>query len=291
MMNTRTIAFLTMDDLGGYATSEHLAVAVLETRGWRVEMVPWRRDADWGRFAAVVIRSPWDYQQAPEAFLATLARIEGAGARLLNPLSIVRWNLDKVYLLELADRGVPVIPTRHGPRLVAGDIERLARELGTRELIVKPTVGAGAKGVFRLAAPFDDEQAQAALRHYAAAPYLAQAFLPAIVTEGEVSVFYFGGRYSHAILKTPKAGDFRVQPQYGSTITAIEPDGGMRRAVEATLQSVPADLLYARVDLARLPDGSWGLMELEVVEPNLYFEMHAQAPRNFADALEAALRR
>lgn len=289
-MPRQPIAFLTMDSLEGYTTHEHLAAAELEARGRRVEMVSWHRaDEDWSRFAAVVIRSPWDYQRQAPAFLETLARIEASGTRLLNPLAIVRWNLDKTYLLELARGGVPVIPTTHGRDLRAGDLERLAAQLGTRELILKPTVGAGAKGVFRLPAPFDGPEARAALEHYAAAPYLAQAFLPAIVEEGEVSVFYFGGRYSHTILKTPKAGDFRVQPQYGSRIVAIDPDEGMKRAVEATLRAVPADLLYARVDLARLPDGSWGLMELEVVEPNLYFDKHADAPRNFADALEVTL--
>ena len=211
-MNRKPIAFLTMDSLEGYTTNEHLPANVLEARGWQVEMVSWHRtDEDWGRFAAVVIRSPWDYQKQADAFLATLARIEASGTRLLNPLALVRWNLDKTYLLELARAGAPVIPTLHGNHLRAGDIDRLAAQLGTRELILKPTVGAGAKGVFRLAAPFEGAQAEAALAHYASAPYLAQAFLPAIISEGEVSVFYFGGRYSHTILKTPKAGDFRVQ--------------------------------------------------------------------------------
>lgn len=279
-----------MESLAGFVTYDHLASAELEHRGWRLEYVPWTRAEDWRRFCAVVIRSPWDYQSAPVRFLEVLRSIEAAGTPLANPVAVVEWNLRKTYLLELQAAGVTIIPTVVGEALTAEVIPRLARDLGDpEEIVIKPVVGANADGAFRLRAPFGDARAAEAAEHHARGSYLAQPFLPSILEEGEASLFYFRDRFSHAVRKRPKAGDFRVQEEHGGVITPVVPDAALSLAGERALGAIPRNLLYARIDLARLPSGAWAVMEVEVIEPSLYFDQDPQSPARFADALESWL--
>ena len=281
----RRAAFLTMDGLDPSHTYDHLAVPPLRERGWAVEEVPWRSGADWDAYEAVVVRTPWDYQDDPEAFLGVLEQIEASRARLANPLVAVRWNLDKRYLRELEGRGVPVVPTRWGRGLTRDALADLYRRLG-EEVVVKPTVGASAVDTFRLVPGAPHEEA--ALAAFADRPFMAQGFVRSITEWGEASLFYFGSAFSHAIQKTPAAGDFRVQEEYGSRLMAFDPEPRLhkeaRRAVREAVAITGADLLYARADLVRLDDGAWALMELELVEPSLYFPWDPASPAHFADA-------
>lgn len=278
----RRAAFLTMDDPADFVVYDHLAVAPLAARGWAIDAVPWRARTDWGAYEAVVIRSPWDYQRDPAAFLDVLAAIDASPARLANPLDVVRWNLDKTYLRDLAARGVPIVPTAWGDGLPDPDALRAA--LGADEIVVKPTVGANADDTFRLPPGADPGPARAA---FTDRPFLAQPFVRSVVEEGEFSLFHFFGRYSHAILKTPAWGDFRVQEEHGGRIQAVTPEPALRAAADAALDGLPP-LLYARSDWVRIPDGaagdSWALMELELIEPSLYFPYDAASPARFADA-------
>lgn len=281
------IAFLTMDSLEGFVTYDSLTYAPLAARGWQVEAVSWRReDVDWSRFAAVVIRTPWDYQRAPAQFMAVLETISRA-TRLANPLPLVRWNLDKAYLRDLAARGVATVPTRWGYGLTPEALRHAYDAFATDTLVVKPTVGANADDTFRLHAGADVSEV---VRTFAARPFMAQPFVPAVAAEGEFSLFYFGGAYSHAILKTPRAGDFRVQEEHGGHIRACRPEPALRRAADAVAAALPAGTLYARVDLVRLPGGAFAVMELELVEPSLYFSYDDEAPARFADAFERWMR-
>lgn len=278
-----------MDSLEGYVTYDALAADVLRQRGWEVEFIPWRRTEDWSRFATVVLRSPWDYQKYPDEFLEVLERIDASGTLLLNPLAVVRWNIVKTYLLDLEQRGVPIIPSVVGTALRAADLPLLAEQLGSDEIVVKPTISANADGTFRLRAPFSDEVTAAALAHHRQGQYIAQPFLRSIVEDGEISLFYFNGRLSHAIHKAPKPGDFRVQEEHGGILTAISPTAEARGIAHLALEAIGHDLLYARIDLARRPDGTWGLMEAELIEPSLYFQYDEGSPARFADALEERL--
>ena len=294
---SRRVAFLTLADPVGYVIDDALAVAPLAALGWAAENVPWRADADWGAFAAVVIRSPWDYTEASDAFLAVLERIDASPATLLNSLAAVRWNLRKTYLRDLEAAGVPTIPTVWRDRLAPGgtaglfDAVAALGAAGSDEVVVKPVVGANASGAFRVtrAAP----QAADVEAHYADRPLMAQPFVRSVVDEGEFSVFAFSGRVSHTVLKTPARGDFRVQEEHGGLITAVAPEPALlaaaQRAFDATQVAVGEALLYARADLVRAPGGGFWTIEVEVVEPALYFRMDAGAPARFARALDARL--
>jgi glutathione synthase/RimK-type ligase-like ATP-grasp enzyme len=285
-MTPRPIAFLSTDDLSAFVTYDHLTIPPLAARGVTVETVPWRATVDWDRFEGVVIRTPWDYQDHPREFARVLSAIDRSAARLANPLDVVTWNLEKSYLLDLAGRGVPIVPTVRGDGLDSADVAGLFDRLEADEIVTKPRVGANADAVTRLRRERGEDHARAS-RVLAGRPYLAQPFVPSIVDQGEISLFYFGGAYSHAISKRPAAGDFRVQEEHGGGIEAFEPTSELRSVADRALAAVPSaePLLYARVDLVQLPDGSWALMELELVEPSLYFPFGADSPDRFAAAV------
>jgi glutathione synthase/RimK-type ligase-like ATP-grasp enzyme len=284
-------AFLTLEDATGYVIDDDLAHAPLRNLGWQVDTVPWPREANWQAFDAVVIRSTWDYHHDPDRFLAVLARIEQAGVPLYNGLELVRWNLRKTYLRDLAARGVATVPTLFRDRLEPGELPALHDALGAGELVLKPQVGANAEGARRVSGSATREEAAAAHAYYRDRPLLVQPFVPSVTTEGEYSLFYFDGALSHAVLKTPRAADFRVQEEHGGVVRPVQPDEPLREAGASALRALGDAPLYARADLVRAPGGSaaW-LMELELVEPSLYLRMDPEAPERFAAALDRRAR-
>lgn len=280
----RPICFLSMDDLGGYVSDDELAIEPLNELGFAVSTLSWRQtEIDWAHFEAVIIRTPWDYQRDPENFLAVLKSIERV-TRLENPSSIVEWNLDKSYLPEMEDRGVAIVPSIFDVVYDEGRFSDWQNRLATKELIVKPLISATAEHTYRLTA-----YVRALESVFANRPFLVQPFLPTVITEGEYSLFYFNGEYSHAINKSPKAADFRVQEEHGGLITEIVPDEPLRKAAQKAVDQIGQDLLYARVDLIRDEDDKFVLMELELIEPALYLRMNAEAPRRFAAAIASLL--
>ncbi len=284
------VAFLTLEDRTGFVIDDAIAIAELARRGVAVDEVPWTRPGvDWSAYAAIVVRTPWDYQHDLPAFLALLARIEALGVPLANPAALVRWNAHKSYLRDLSDRGVPIVATRWGRGMTVPALRALPAGLGVSECVLKPVVGANADDTFRVTADLGDAHAVDITARFEAREWMAQPFVASVLTEGEHSLFYFGGRLSHAVTKQPKAGDFRVQEEHGGLITALDPDAAMRAAGDRVLSALEPVPLQARVDLVRLEDGTLALMELEAIEPSLYFRMHPDAPANFASALEAWL--
>ncbi|HEY3663837.1 MAG TPA: hypothetical protein VGL24_11850 [Chthoniobacterales bacterium] len=280
-------AFLTLGDSTGFVIDDELAYSPLAALGWRAEAVSWRAPGcDWRAFDAVVIRSTWDYIADPEAFLAVLAEIERAGAPLFNGLELVRWNIRKTYLRDLAERGVPVVPTIWRERLDPGELPALVEEIGGDEVVIKPVVGLNAQGVFRVNARSAGRPGAELCAYYAGRAFMAQPFLSHVQGEGEFSLCYFNGVLSHAILKTPQAHDFRVQEEHGGVIRAVEPGSELRAAGETALRALGPAPLYARADFVRANEapGFW-LMELELIEPSLYLRMDAGAPERFARAL------
>jgi glutathione synthase/RimK-type ligase-like ATP-grasp enzyme len=280
------IAFLTLEDRAGYVIDDALAIDVLARRGCAVDEVPWQRsDVAWRDYDAVVVRTTWDYQRDLPAFLAAMARIAATGVPLANDLATLRWNSDKSYLRDLARRGVTIVPTRWGEGTSRAELRALCEGHGPRGAVIKPTVSANADDTFRLRPGDPDDALDAIARTFTARAWMAQAFVASVLDPGEFSVFYFAGERSHAIVKRPRPGDFRVQEEHGGIITPITPDAALVRAADDVMQRLAAVPLQARVDLVRLDDGSFALMELEAVEPSLYFRTHPAAADNFADAL------
>ena len=280
-------AFLTLEEPTGFVIDDERAVPTLLKLGWRVVTVPWSRPGVlWSEFDAVVVRSTWDYHHRLGEFLTVLDEIEQSKTPLFNSIDLIRWNVTKAYLRDLERRGVSIVPTQFLDRLEVGRISDLFRTWGTDELVLKPQVGANADGAMRLRV-HEVERFPDAERAYANRPLLAQPLVRSVLEEGEYSLFYFNGVYSHTVRKTPGTGDFRVQEEHGATVVPQSPSETVLGAARAVHDALPELPLYARVDLVRANegDGYW-LMELELVEPSLYFRMDEDAAGRFARALD-----
>lgn len=235
--------------------------------GETVTDIDWRAPLeDFATFDIALIGTPWDYQDNREAFLAKLEAIAALGVPVCNAPEVVRWNIDKGYLAQLAQRGVATIPTLLLDNPGRNDILAAFDHFGSGRVIAKRRVGAGAEGQFdftRGSPPSPDWQ----MGH----PALVQPFLPAIVEEGEHSLIFIDGQFSHGLIKRPAAGDYRVQSLYGGWDTPVTPAPADLAAAEAVLAGLPFPApLYARIDLVRGPEGALLLMEAELIEPFLY---------------------
>jgi glutathione synthase/RimK-type ligase-like ATP-grasp enzyme len=279
------IALLTMEERHAYVIDDALAMDALRRRGHAVDEVPWKREGGWDAYDGVIIRTTWDYHRQLDAFLAALERISEQ-APLANPVPLVRWNARKTYLRQLESRGVRIVPTVWGEGLDAAQVRALPRTLGVERCVLKPVVSANAEDTFRVDPSLAEAELERMAARYPRRGWMAQPYVGSIATEGEASLFYFSGQYSHAARKVPKAGDFRVQEEHGGNITGFDAPAELRAAAEQVLAALDAPPLQARVDLVRLDDGTLGLMELELIEPSLYFRTHPDAPAHFADAVE-----
>jgi len=293
MTNDRTarVALVTYDARPEPTDDDRLLVDALSARGVLVHAVPWTDpSARWASYDAVIVRSCWDYFLRAEEFHAWLAGLERDGARVMNDVRTLRWNADKTYLVDLAARAVPIIPTRWLDRGGSASLGELRADTGWSELVVKPTVSGGAHRTWRAtpAAEAADEARLAAMLEEGAV--MVQPLIDEIEREGEWSLLFFDGRYSHAVLKRPRSGDFRVQREHGGTLQPAEPSRAVVEAAERALRGVPHDErpLYARVD-GCVVDGELLLMELEVLEPELFLRCAPEAPGRLARALLARL--
>ncbi|HEX8467691.1 MAG TPA: hypothetical protein VF620_07795 [Allosphingosinicella sp.] len=279
---TGRIAILTPDPASeGYRTRWRDVLernaAPLRKAGLEVEARDWANASDLAGFDLVLPLLVWGYPFAPRQWAEAVDRWEGEGARLRNPASVLRWNADKIYLERLAERGAPVVPTRHCSRLTEAALEAAARAFGTDRLVAKPRISSSAWQTIRWSpgAPLAGGPEGAAM---------VQPYLPEIERSGEVSMIFFGGAFSHAISKRPQPGDFRVQPEFDGIIAAHRPDAAEHEAAARILAAVEEPLLYARVDLVRGLDGTPQLIELELIEPDLYLGYEEDAGKRFAAA-------
>lgn len=232
-------------------------------------------------FAVVLPLLAWGYHFDLARFRSQVGAWSARGVRLRNPASVLSWNADKRYLAVLAQAGAPTVPTLFVDRLGPADLARAAERFGVETLVIKPQVSAAAWGTVKLR-PGDalDAAPQGAA--------MIQPFLPSIAQEGELSLFYFDRRFSHAVRKRPGAGDFRVQEQFGGGAEPCAPEAEALAAAEAVLAAIDEPLLYARVDLLRGLDGRWALNEIELIEPDLFLAYDRLAAERFVAAVRGA---
>ena len=284
-MSERRCAFLTLEERGDFVIDDEVAIPALEAAGWRVDTVPWRQTSrPWSEFDVVVVRSTWDYWDDVPGFLRILERID-AETRLANPLNLLRWNLAKTYLRDLQAAGVTIVPTLWRDRLDAGGLAEAVDRFGTQDLVLKPQVGGNGQGVMRLRKAECSATFAEAMERYRATPCMIQPFREAILEAGEWSLFAFRNQHSHAILKRPARGEFRSQEERGAIIEAADPSDGLRAAAFRALEVLPSPALYARIDLIESAGVGAELVELELIEPSLYFRTDSGAPGRFARAL------
>lgn len=287
-MSEKRCAYLVMPDEGDFVTDYSLGIAPMEKLGWQVELVSWRNDdTDWDLFDVVYICTPWDYPKDPAAFMATLATIDRSNALLVNDIELVKWTLSKTYLRDLEERGVNIVPSLWRDNFVADELPSYFTNFAVERIIIKPVVSTNATDTFLLDSPVPQETIAILQQKFTQRGFVVQPFIENVRTEGEFSLFFLGGQYSHAILKTPKTGDFRVQEEHGSEIGSVEPEAALLRTASEDLAKVSPMPVYGRWDYVRGPDGRFLLMEMEIIEPSLYLRMDANAPQRFAAAIDA----
>ena len=240
---------------------------------------------DWMSFAALVIRTPWDYFERAAEFRAWLDARIASGVLMCNAGDILDWNYDKGYLLDLEAAGVPLVPTISIRRGGQANVEALARARGWNEIVVKPTISGGAYRTYRF---FVDDAAAYAKEiddTLADRGVLVQPFLSEILSDGELSLLFFDGVFSHAVRKRPRRGDYRVQFQFGGTTERVEVEPALVAQARVCVLAAPSLPVYARVD-GVVKDGRFLLMELEVFEPLMFLACHPEAPGRFARAVQ-----
>ncbi|MCB1960920.1 MAG: hypothetical protein KDE68_10435 [Rhodocyclaceae bacterium] len=267
------------------ASEEGLIADALAARGLRVARWAWSDPAtQWATVAGALFRSTWDYVDHFAAFMDWVARTEPL-TRLFNPATLIRWNSDKRYLDDMTAAGIAVIPTHFVEPGATTTLGAVMDTHGWDAAVYKPVVSAGARLTFRA------ERADAAVHEarfadcVAAEAMMVQRFEPAIVEHGELSLMVIDGRFTHAVRKRARAGDFRVQDDHGGTVHPHAATADERDFARAVVAACPCPPLYARVDVVRRADGSLHLMELELIEPELFFRHQPEAAQALADAL------
>ena len=242
----------------------------LRAAGADVRPVSWADVGDLSDFDLVLPLVVWGYHLDYGRWLELLDRAEREGWRMINPPALLRWNGDKAYLAELAERGVSTVPTLAVEACCDADLEEARRRFDSEWLVIKPPISASAMGTHRLG-PEEDAPEDCGGR-----PMIIQPLIEEIEKTGEFSLMLFDGEYSHAVVKRPKKGDFRVQEYHGGvTLPCPVPPAGAVRLAQAALATAPAPATYARVDIVPDDDGVLRIMELELIEPSLFLH-HAR---------------
>lgn len=275
----KQIALVTCNKYPDLTESDRILAAALRKRGAAPVAADWRDPSvRWQDFNLAVLRSTWDYHLHPDQFTSWVERVAGI-TQLVNSAPLVRWNSNKRYLVELQERGVSLLPflvvEPDGP-IPYRDLDHL----GWGELVLKPLVGASAWQIVRTNASDILHQVTPELRQTG---YLVQPYAHEI-DDGEYSIIFFAGRFSHAVLKKPRPGDFRTQPELGATQALVQPADAILAAAAAVLQALPEPPAYARMD-GITQNGRFVLMEAELIEPELFFRLAPAAADRFAETL------
>ncbi|HVL78055.1 MAG TPA: hypothetical protein VM346_02090 [Sphingomicrobium sp.] len=282
------VALATCSSLPEIPVDELMLQVALRELGIDARIAAWDDvTADWSDLDAVIIRSTWNYHLRPEAFFAWIEQLDKAGVDVWNRPSLLRWNAHKRYLADLEARGIAVVPTRWISMDGEFDLRELFRETGWNEVVVKPAISASAHQTYRLGpdrCTLTPEELAAASGH----DFLVQPFLEE-VSSGELSLIFIDGDFSHAVIKFPQAGDFRVQRHCGGREERFVPPVPFIDEARQVLAAAGEIPLYARVD-AVVRGGRLLVMELELIEPSLFLTLSDGGAGRLAEAIMRRLR-
>ena len=282
------IAYVCYNSEGKYPIIEeenNLLLAYLQQKGLDIHKEIWNDPAvDWQQYDLAVLKAPWDYFDKFRQFNAWLGKLEQLQLRVLNPVSVVRWNSDKHYMHDIEEAGLPIIPSVFIEKGEQPHLSEYFDKLNSDTLIIKPAVSGGAKNTLLLTLDTLEAISPGIQKLLEEESFMVQPFVKEIQAEGEWSLVFFGGRYSHCILKTAASGDFRVQHIHGGSVHPQEAPAELQALAQQYVERFAKDCLYARVDVVNI-DGRFSLMELELIEPYLYLFTHQQGYENYYKAL------
>jgi glutathione synthase/RimK-type ligase-like ATP-grasp enzyme len=284
----KTIALATSSTWPILTQDDRALLRPLADGNFQVQPAVWTDPTyDWQSCDAVIIRSCWDYHLKLTEFLDWITTVEKAGVRVYNSPATLRWNSNKTYLRDLEAKGISIVPTLWPDKTIS--LKNKLRDLGWRSAVVKPRVSATAYRTCLTSAD-NVSDGQLLLDDLVTGPgAMVQKFVEGIRFPGEWSLMFFAGTFSHAVIKTPKADDFRVQHDFGGSERIADPPRSVVEAASRVVAAVEPTPLYARVDGVE-SEGKFLLMELELIEPALFLTSSPGAPNRFAEAIAAALR-
>ena len=286
---SRRVALATYGGAPNLAPDDRRLIPALEQVGIDAMPIVWSdQSVSWRRFDAVILRSCWDYHLRFEEFQSWLSALEHDGVRLWNSPDTVRWNADKRYLLDLARRGAATIPTMMAVRGQPEAVGSIAAAEGWPQFVIKPAVSASGYETYALRQPLDAAARAAIARVSAIGDVLVQPFANEVPESGELSLIFFDGKFSHATVKRARAGEFRVQTEHGGTVEATTVDPVIVAQASGVIQLLDETPLYARVD-GIIREGALLVMELELIEPNVFMSYHPNAAHRFAAAIGARI--
>lgn len=264
---------------------DRLLQEALEKRGLSVIRVDWaRKDFDWSSVQYAIFRSTWDYMYRYKEFRVWYDTTKSQ-TKFINVPKLLEWNMDKHYFIDLAKKGINIPTTFYVHQGDNITLQTLFEQTGWEEAVIKPTISAGAKHTYRINAPNIEQYEPIFQKVLQKEDMMIQPFLKNVMERGEVSIMVMGGKYTHAVLKIAKAGDFRVQDDYGGTVHHYEPTPAEKAFAEAVVAACDTLPLYARIDIANDNEGAITLIELELFEPELWFRLKPSSVEDLADVV------
>lgn len=273
------IAFVTSKQQPNLTPSDATVVPMLLKNDILVTAVPWESHVDWNTFDMIIIRSAWNYHLKYKEFMSWLNSIEQQNLNIWNAVPTLRWNTMKTYITTMVDHGISIVPTS----VVISDKYIPHTFRPWTKIVVKPAVSASAYETKTYDEADSKHWSSHIRRLLNKGPVLVQQYMDSI-HDGEYSYIFFNKIYSHAVLKIPKNGDFRIQEEYGGSVVKVDPPIGHIQSAQSVLDQIPEPLLYARVD-GLVTNGSFILMEIELCEPELFLHTNAEAPMRFAKTI------
>ncbi|VEP17853.1 Glutathione synthase/RimK-type ligase, ATP-grasp superfamily [Hyella patelloides LEGE 07179] len=264
---------------------ESLIISRLLEKGIKCRRIEWDNPQfDWEKCKLALFRTTWDYFEKLPKFLDWLNKTSEK-IDFINSRETILWNLNKKYLSDLKNKGISIVPTFFFPKGESVSPQKLFSTVDSEEIVIKPVVSGTAKDTYRLNSNNISALMPTLVDLFREQEMMLQPFQESILNDGEISLIVIGGKCTHAIKKTPKSGDFRVQDDYGGTVSTYFPSDEERRFAEEAINNCGYSVLYGRVDVVRSNQGKLAIMELELIEPELFFRFHTPSARELADLI------
>lgn len=287
------IAIVSYTSIGSYDSNtvneDEILSSILNELGFENEIVAWSDSKiNWSKYEILLIKSTWDYFDYYLEFLNWLGEIKALNIPVLNSIDTILWNSSKKYLSEIKNEGFPVVSGMELKKGTLVSFESILKEIESEIWVVKPQVSGGSKNTLKIRRDQWEEYEDRIQTLVNQEDFLVQPFIKEVEEVGEYSLIFFNGQFSHAVLKTPAKGDFRVQHYFGGELKSVDPSEKMKASAKTYLEKFAPDSLYARVDGVEI-DGKFYLMELELIEPYLFLTSHEKAISNYKNALKTRL--
>jgi len=283
-MKGKRVGFVTYLTSSEVTASDTFLVSAIERLGGLVDSAPWDSpQVDWQKYDVLILRSCWNYHTKYFAFLKWLEHIETLGIHVWNPPAILRWNMDKSYLLSLNQKGIQIVPTSIITARRENSIENIFEEMESNKLVLKPAIGASAYEVHKINVEDGEKNLTILSSLLLHSDVLIQPFMEEIY-DGEISLIFIGNTFTHAVMKTPKGNEFRVN--HNGTAKLISVDQSIIEQGQHILNTIEKPILYARID-GLLVNKKFVLMELELIEPHLFIDLCPETADVFATEFAA----